>query len=398
MRILASMLVALCIAPAAGLAQTQPRALTVKSLNTGKRVYSPGLIVFHKGRIVAMGSPSKLKAPEGAMSVSLPQFYITPGIVDTNSQRGVDGSLSEIATRLTPGFSAADTFDPFVKGFAQATQGGVTHMVFAPDGGGILAGKGILLGAGEPHMGVALRRELALFGSLAPSAYRSNYEPSTRSKAVTYIRKLFSDAHRGKLHPNADFRSWRPDSRVLRDVLAGKLPLAMRIGSSGDALVAIKLFEDLKIRGILIGGNASLHKVLEEIKAAKVPLILDPLSVRDSDRTLRLPAQLAGAGIPFTFSSRAPMTLESGLLSQGALAVLHGLDGKRAWKALTSTPASIFSLPDGGVLKVGGSANFLIFTGDPTTFTAPLATTVSGGRWDGQRLMQAMRAGGGRRR
>ncbi len=395
----ASLLAALLLLlPSIAFAQQRPLALTVKSLDTGKTVHAPGLIVFHKGRIIALGAPDKVKLPKGAQNVPMPTFYVKPGIIDPNNQRGRDGSFSETATRLTPGFSAADAFDPFAKGFPEAARGGVTHIVFAPDGGGILAGKAILLSSGEQHLGVALRREVALFGSLDRSAYRSNYQPSSRSEAVIYIRRMFASARAGTLHPGSDYRTWRPDAEVLKTVLDRKLPLAMRVGTAGDALVALGLFRELKIRGILVGGNTVLHKIIRQIKQAGVPVILDPLSTSDNDRTLRLPSKFAKAGIPFVFSSRAPRTLESGLLGQAALCVLHGLPSKAAWSALTSTSAKIYRLPVGGVLKVGGEASFLIFAGDPASFTAPLASAVWSGTLDGQRLRGYMQAAASRGR
>lgn len=384
---------------APAMAQKAPVIFEVRSLHDGTTVHSPGVIAFHKGRIVAVGASGKVTLPKGATRLPLRRFHIRPGAIDGNAQRGADGDLSE-NVRLTPGFSAADAFDPFARGFDQALAAGVTHAVFAPDKGAVLAGKAVLLELSEPLRGIAARREVALFGSLAGSAFRGNpWPPASQSEAVRAIAGMLADTRASRLKPGAGYRSWRPDAAALRAVLKREMPLALRVDSTGSTRAALGLFSQFKLKGVLIGGRPAFEHALAAIKKSGAGVVLDPISTVMPERDLVLPARLAEAGIPFAFSSKSPDGLESDLWEQAALAAFHGLKVDAAWAALTRGPRQVYGLPTGGQLRVGDPATFLILARNPKSLPAPMAVIKSGvvPRALVQMAMMGGMRGGGRR-
>lgn len=364
--------------------------LPVGSIDTAEGRIAPAVIALQGGKILAIAAPDALgpmpadakdmrKLLQAPQLAALARVSIMPLAIDANSQRGAEGPLTEVP--IAPGLCAADAVDVFDAGWAHAARAGVGYAVFAPDEEAVLGGTAVLLRPGAPLLELPQRRAVALFGSIAPSAYRRDSEPQSRTNALAMIRSAFAAAARGDT-AGPHYRDWRPDGTVLRAVLAKELPFALRVQSASDVDHALALFAELRVTGILVGGNGAVAERVAPVAAAGVSVVLDPLSAADTDRLLELPAALAAAKVPFAFASRAPLSIESGLYDQAALAVLHGLDPRAAWHALTAAPVAIYKLPASTALAVGASADFNVFVGDPASFTAPRVQVVKGGRID----------------
>lgn len=374
--LLSALLVSLALAPA--LAQSPPLAIPVKSIDTGAERFEPALLVLGGGKIIALGARDKVQLPEGARDLRtmlqpqalalFEQLHVTLPLIDANSRRGADGQLRE--RPFAPGLAMTDALDPFAAGWSEAREAGVGYAVISPDVGAVLGGRSALVSLGAARLGLLDKarapRHAAVVGALNPASWNDQVVPSGRAALLAAIERQLTAPQ-----ATEGAAALRPDAAVMSQVRAGKLALALRVASTGDARGALALFERHKLRGVLLGG-ADLAPLVEALAASKdrVGVVLDPLSARSSGKRLRLPAALAAAGVPFAFSSAAPQTLESGLIDQAALACFNGLPSRAAWAALTINAHRIFASDAPTALAAGGPARLVFWRGDPARFMA----------------------------
>ena len=98
-------------------------------------------------------------------------------------------------------------------------------------------------------------------------------------------------------------------------------------------------------------------------------MVLSPLGFESKDLRLTLPARLQERGIPFAFMAER----QADLRLSAALAVRHGLSRTAAMRALTEGAARMLGVEGQvGNLFQGKTANFCVFSGDPTDLTSRL--------------------------
>ena len=161
------------------------------------------------------------------------------------------------------------------------------------------------------------------------------------------------------------------DSAVLKDVLAGKLPVFAVSRTQYDIQSLFTLADEFSFSPVVIGGQEP-WQVTSELAERKVPVILQPTtpgSSRGTERTrvaLGMAAKLNKAAVPFCLSG-------GNLLNQARFAVRYGLPHDAAIKAITSGPASILKIDDKvGTIEVGKDADFVALNGDPLEFTTAI--------------------------
>jgi imidazolonepropionase-like amidohydrolase len=117
--------------------------------------------------------------------------------------------------------------------------------------------------------------------------------------------------------------------------------------------------------------------VLEQIRAAGVPVILHPTMARHggtlAHATLETAARLAQAGIPFAlqsgFESYVPKTRI--VLFEAAMAAAYGLPFERALGSVTIDAARILGVAGRvGSLERGKDGDVALFDGDPFEYTS----------------------------
>src|SRR5262249_52846699 len=139
--------------------------------------------------------------------------------------------------------------------------------------------------------------------------------------------------------------------------------------TDNDILSLLRLAKEFKFTPTVVGGHEA-YKVSEELAAAKVPVILGPLTTSPSltgpestDAVWNQPALLHKAGIPFALSG-------GHLLEQARFAVRYGLPPEAALAAITRTPARLLGLENRvGTLGAGRDADLMALDGDPLELT-----------------------------
>ncbi|MBI1312889.1 amidohydrolase family protein [bacterium] len=367
-----------------GVPQTQPIALTGGTVfPISQPPIENGVVLFDKGRIVAVGTAESVEIPVEAKQVDCNGKHVYPGLFEAHSQLG----LTEVsAVRASDDRSEVGSLNPNVK----------AHVSVNPDSELIPVTRvnGVLLALTEPSSGLIAGQAavLQLDGwtcedlTLKPGAAMVVNWPSvpkelekgqtaTESDAVARLRKLLGEAR-----AYTEARKQSPETQptdlrleALQPVLSRKVPLLVHADSLAVIQSAVSFAVEQKLRLIIHGGyDAPL--CAELLKKHDVPVIIGAayrLPRRrsdDFDAGYSLASRLHEAGIRFCISGGETSRTWNArnLPYHAAVSVAYGLPHDIALRAITLSPAEILGVSKRvGSLEPGKDATLIVTTGDP---------------------------------
>ncbi len=382
----------------------------------GQRVYTMagqvienGLVLIRDGKIVAIGAASEINVPDGFQR--LEAAVVTPGLVDAHSVVGLAGIYNynhdqdqlESAEPIQPELRAIDAYNvrepliEWVRGLGVTT----IHTGHAP--GELISGQTMVVKTvGDNVEQAALVSSRAVACSLTTAAQKSDTRsPGTRGKMLAMLRQQLlkaqeyrrqlataaedrPDQQQPEAHSNPPARDLRLE--VLAQVLDGKLPLLITADRAQDITSALRLADEFQIP-IWLDSAAESYLLIDEIKAAGVPVILHPTMARATgDRenlSFETAARLVEAGIPVAlqsgYESYVPKTRV--VLFEAAMAAAHGLSFEQALATVTIDAAKILGVHDRvGSLEIGKDGDLALFDGDPFQYTTKCVGVVIEGR------------------
>lgn len=389
-RVAFAAVVAGVLAAATAPAQVAVRGEQVHTVSGG--VIENGVVVIEAGRITAVGPAAGVTVPPGLRV--LEARVVTPGLVDAHSTVGLSGAMNiphdqdqrDRSEAIQPELRAVDAFnvrDPLVDWVRRL---GVTtvHTGHAP--GAAVSGQTLVAKTyGRTVEDAVLVRTAMVAATLGSGATNPDHDkaPGTRAKVVAMLRQELVKA--GEYRRKADAKD--PKDRPERDlrmetlaaVLAGDVPLLVTVHRSQDILAALRLAEEFRFR-LVLDGCAEAHLVLDELRAAKVPVIVHPTMYRAGSTgsvteniSFETPAKLHEAGIPFAlqsgYESYVPKTRV--VLFEAAQAAAFGLPRDAALAAVTLDAARVIGVADRvGSLEVGKDGDVALWDGDPFEWTS----------------------------
>lgn len=210
--------------------------------------------------------------------------------------------------------------------------------------------------------------------------------PGTRAKQMAMLRQALINARQGdaakpasgKKGDDKDGADKPPslETQVMRDVLAGKLPLLVTANRAQDIMSALRLKQEFGI-DLVLDGASEAYLLTEEIKASGVKLILHPPMTRQygeyENASFTTGAVLRAAGIPFAYQSsyEAYVPKTRVVLFEAAIAAANGLSWNDALASVTIDAARIIGVGDRvGSLEVGKDGDVALFDGDPFEYTS----------------------------
>jgi len=351
-----------------------------------------GVVLCSKdGKIEKVGPAGAVPIPEGYQV--LKAKVATPGFIDAHSTVGLSGILNldrhdqeqlEKSAPIQPELRAIDAYngrDPLVKWIRQL---GITtiHTGHAP--GALVAGQTMILKTNVPTITDPEKNTLRPFSmvasTLGPDGFGGGGKaPGSRAKSLAMLREnlLKAQSHLKKRKKAKEDETPDPDLRMdaLADVLDKKVPLLITARRHHDIAAALRLQKEFGFR-LVLDGASEAYLLLEEIKEAKVPVLIHPTMARpygeNENMTFTLAARLHAAGIPFAFQSGyegyVPKTRV--VHFEAALAVTYGLPWEQALAGCTSAAAELLGIADRvGSLRAGLDADFALFDGDPLETT-----------------------------
>jgi imidazolonepropionase-like amidohydrolase len=358
----------------------------------GAKVYTMGsagtlddaTVVIENGRIHAVGRG--IPVPSGARTVDAHGKVVTPGLFESYTQLGLVEVFAVAGTRdateqndrLTAAFDVTDALNPRSTLLPIQRVEGITRAVVVPGNGkSLLAGRGAAI-----HLGVGpnliVRSPIAMFAALGETG--AKLAGGSRAGAMLLLKEALDDAkdyaeHRAAWE-KAERRPYalsRLDLEALGPVVRGELPLVVQVERASDIEAALRLARERHLKLILAGCDEGWI-VADEIAAAKVPVLLNPLSdlpatFEHLGATLENAARLHKAGVLFAFIVGDPHNARN-LRQLAGNAVAYGLPWDEALKAITVNPARIWHLDDRiGTLEPGKEADLVIWDGDPLELT-----------------------------
>lgn len=386
----------LAVAPLAP-AQDKPHVFTgARVIPIAGPEIARGVVVVHRGKIVAVGAEGALEVPRDAVRRDLEGGIVMPGIIDTHSHiGGVEGA--DASAPLQPDVRALDSIDVRDARFQKARAGGITTVNVMPGSGHLLSGQTLYLklraGRTIDDLLVPNPRTGLLGGMKMANGTNSRRKPpfpGTRAKSASLVREQFVKAqeYRQKLKDAGDDASKRPPRdlglEALVEVLDGRRMVHFHTHRHDDILTALRLAKEFGFR-VTLQHVSEAWKVADQIAAAGVPssiIVIDAPGgkIEAKDVSLTNAAALEKAGALFGFHTDDPVTDSRLLIRSAGLAVRAGASRETVLHGLTLAGAIMLDLQDRiGSLEAGKDADLVVLSGDPLDYeTHVLETWVEG--------------------
>jgi len=392
----AALSLALLSSPAA--AQVAVRGEVVHTL--AGPALRPGVVIARDGRIDWVGPAAEARVPPGFRV--LDAAVVTPGLIDAHSVVGLAGILNqragndtqvedqdqlELSDPIQPELRAVDAYNAREELVAWLRSFGVTTVHTGHGPGALVSGQTMIVKTRGATVEEALVEPLTMVAFTLGPAVSSRFEsPGTRGKGVAMLRADLLKARRYLEKQDDADPAKRPDRdlelEALGKVLAREVPAMITAQSATEIMTALRLQREFGFE-LVLDGAAEAYLLLEEIRDAKVPVLLHPPMVRPGgemrNASFETAAKLRQAGIPFAFQSGyesyVPKTRV--VLFEAAIAAANGLGFDGALEAITLGAARILGV-DGriGSLERGKDADLALFDGDPFEYTSRVCAVV----------------------
>jgi imidazolonepropionase-like amidohydrolase len=391
--LLASAAVALAAVPAS--AQVAVRGETVHTM-AGAPI-KDGVVVITNGKIAEVGPASRVKIPAGYKVLS--GKVVTPGLVDAHTTVGLSGYLNQPhdqdqldrSAPIQPELRALDAYNARERLVSWVRAFGVTTMNTGHAPGALVPGQTMIVKTrGDSVEEAVLVPTAMIAATLGQDALgQSGKAPGTRAKEVAMLREelLKARQYEAKRASAPDDKKPAPDIRLdaLARVLRREVPLLLTAHRAQDIVTALRLAKEFDVR-LVLDGAAESYLVVEQIKAAGVPVILHPTMQRSNGDAENLSFETASilrrAGIRVAlqsgFEAYVPKTRI--VLFEAAVAAANGLSFDEALATITIDAARILGV-DGrvGSLETGKDGDVALYDGDPFEYTThAIAVVVDG--------------------
>jgi len=247
-----------------------------------------------------------------------------------------------------------------------------------PPSGGLIWGQAALIDLdGATIEAMRIKSPAAMVANLSEAAKDAG--GGSRAAVAQRLRRLLNDA-REYATRRADYRRRQiqdlsasaADLEALQPVLRGDLPLVVVANRRSDIETALRIAREYKLH-LILGGAAEGWMIPNEIAAAGVPVLVEPLDNIPSYDALGIryenAALLGKGGVKVALMETATENTRD-LRQQAGNAVANGMTWDQALRAVTLTPAEIFGVADRyGSIETGKVANLVVWSGDPFEFS-----------------------------
>jgi len=347
-------------------------------------------VLVQDGRVIAIGQG--LSAPAGTIVVDASGRALTPGVFGGLGhigleEIGLEQSTGDYAQRLgqmRPEFDVTHAYNPESMTVGVNVINGVTFTLLTPastSGGSLIAGLGAPVGLD----GTAPLPARFMFVDLGGDA--NDLSGGSRAAQFMLLRQAIVEARAPNLVMVHDERLLSPSGRqVLVEFLKGNGAFVFDVDRAIDIRNTVRFAREEKLNAVIRGG-AEAWRVANELAAAGIPVIVDPLhnlpdSFDEVGSTLQNAAKLRATGVTVAISLNDTGVDDAGKTRQAAgNAVAHGMPWMDALAAITRSPAEIFAVTDRfGSIERGKFADFVLWSGDPLDVSSLPDLVVAGGK------------------
>jgi len=349
-----------------------------------------GVVLVKNGKIEAVGTASQIRIPANYRIITAK--VVTPGLIDAHSVVGLNGYLNQphdqmaldAASPMQPELRAIDAYNAeerlieWVRGF------GVTTIHTGHQPSALISGQTMVAKTVGKSVDEATIVPLAMIAAtLGRDGLGSQGKsPGTRAKSIAMLRAELIKAQENskKTEPAKDLRS-----EIMLKVIRREVPLIVTANKAQDITAALRVAKEFNIR-IVLDGGAEAPLLMDEVKAAGIPVIVHPTMARpggdQESLSIETASKLKAAGVPVALQSGyegyVPKTRV--VLFEAAMAAANGLSRTDALSLITLDAAKILGLDNRiGSLAVGKDADIAMYDGDPFEWTTHCTGTLING-------------------
>lgn len=350
-----------------------------------------GVVLVKDGKIERVGPASRVSIPSDYPVTSAK--VVTPGFIDAHSVVGLAGYLNQPhdqdqldrSSAFQPELRAIDAYNAREVLVEHLRVHGVTTIHTGHGPGALASGQTMI----AKTTGTTLQEALvdSVWGvafTLGTSVSGNFTNPGSRSRMVAMLRAEFLKAqeYSKKENPPRDLRM-----EIISDVLARRVKAVITAHRSTEILSALRLQKEFGF-DLVLDGASEAYLVLDDLKAANVPVIVHPTMIRPVGEAANATMELAGIlhknGIPFAFQSGfegyVPKTRV--VHFEAGVAAAYGLPVDQALRALTINAATLLGIQNRvGSLDAGKDADLALFDGDPLEYTTHTTAVMINGKW-----------------
>ncbi len=357
-----------------------------------------GVVLLKDGKVERVGPASQVQIPAGRRTLSAK--VVTPGLVDAHSVVGLSGYLNqphdqdqlEKSAAIQPELRAIDAYNAretlvgWLRGF------GVTTIHTGHGPGELVSGQTMVAKTTGSEVDDAVIDPMTMIAvTLGEGAFMDKGKsPGTRAKEIAMLRAdlIRAQEYKAKQAGAADDKKPARDLRLDAwvSVLDRKTPLLVTANRSQDIVSALRLAKEFNIR-IVLDGAAESYLVIDQIKAAGVPVIVHATMARalgeSQNASFDTAAKLKKAGILVALQSgyEAYVPKTRVVLFEAAVAAANGLSAEEALATITIDAAKIIGLDKRvGSLEAGKDGDVVLYDGDPFEYTSHVVDVVIDGK------------------
>ncbi len=357
-----------------------------------------GTVLIQNGKIAAVGT--NVSIPAGTEKIDGKGLSVFPGMIDAGTSiglaeitLGVNGSvdLTEVGS-MNPDALAIKGINPHSTHVNVTRVNGITTVLSAPTGGVISGQAAVINLNGSTPDEMAVVRQFALLinfptvaaggrfgggGRFGNQTTDFNDAVRRRDQAVDDLKKSFREAEnylRAKEAYAKDNTLPYPPTNQKLDAMApfirGEKPIIFRAEREHDIRGAVKFISDMKVKGIIYGGQQA-WKAADDLKKGNVPVIythIYEVPVRDDDPyddLFEAPSKMQKAGVRFCISTGDTGPEVRDLPYHAGLAGAFGLSKEDSLRSVTASAADILGIADKvGSIDVGKVANIVVADGN----------------------------------
>ncbi len=406
----AALIVGMTSSPAAVFAQyVEPPPPAAYALQDVKIVYADGevaedmTILIRHGLIEDMGTD--IEVPADAKVLEGDSLVVYPGFVDAQGKAeyefpdaSADGAQitswapPRYAQNFMPHRRVVDHLTATGEDLASSRKQGVVAAAVHAEGR-MMPGRGaVLLYRKSAKTPAALVLDDELGPTMSFRGAQGVY-PSTTFAVIAFYRQSFEDALREGIIESEYERdpmgmqtpAWDPDYAVLRNVAAGGTPVFFTANRPEEIRNVLELSQEYGFRPVIVGGSEA-WRVTDELLERNVPVLVsldfptpqrwepEPDTEEVADTTEAEGAEEAEEqekpSEPSPAALREQERLENLYSNAGRLAqegvikaMEYGLSEADAMRAVTTTPAEMFGIPNVIRIEENMAATFVVATG-----------------------------------
>ena len=333
-------------------------------------------VLITDGKIKKLGK--NISAPKDIQIVEANGMPLTPGFFAGISELGnsevsavqESGDYSLNFKEMRPEFDVTISYNPNATSIPVARIEGITFTLMgANSSGSIFGGQGRVVSLDGGYDSFVSNP--VLFMNIGRDA--SSMSGGSRDGQWMLLDQALQEADNPP-SSSEDRLLTRSGRNTLMSYLDGEAITVVDVDRASDILQVLKFAKGYGFN-IVISGGAQAWMVAEQIAAANVPVMINPLDNLPGDfdtlgARMDSAAILDAAGVQVIISGAGAHAARKQRQMAGN-AVANGLPHEAGIAALTSIPASVFGVSDGqGSIARNQSANVVLWSGDPLDVTS----------------------------